>query len=491
MLRCAFCGVLRQAVEGTLEWYGHYYAALYHNGVYTHSYEHDRNVAVKRLQRYALPPGTRLLDVGAGNGAFVDAANERGLRACGQEPGWCVHESVYVGDLVELGFPAGAFDCVTMHDVLEHVPDPKATLAEVRRVLAPNGLFLLDFPRFHHESGAHHWKPVEHLWMLETGQLSALLDECGFAVERLDHPIDSKVVLYARRRPEKSVRVLVPPGIGDGWWVAAKLRGWAAAHGLGVPEVWVHDAGPRRSAGLWSRLPFARWGGYATGLDPKLPEFRRAYVGTSVVQQDVYGFDFLLSFNGTLGVGASLDEAMPDVPTEWDLPLFASKEETSWCANALAAYGSYVVTGWWSHGMYRAWVRHWGHAKALAALRRIADRGYTVLLTGADWDSKNMAASLAGTDRRFVNLIGKTTFDALTGLVRGSTAVFGFPAGSTLLGPFFGKPSLLLWSHRFPVAMWRHACPPHPHYSAVGVEEANDPVHAADSLCDLIDMEAE
>jgi 2-polyprenyl-6-hydroxyphenyl methylase/3-demethylubiquinone-9 3-methyltransferase len=45
------------------------------------------------------------------------------------------------GDLTRLPFPDGSFDAVCAMDVLEHVEDLDAALAEVARVLAPGGRF--------------------------------------------------------------------------------------------------------------------------------------------------------------------------------------------------------------------------------------------------------------------------------------------------------------------------------------------------------------
>lgn len=45
-----------------------------------------------------------------------------------------------------LPFPDGAFDVVVMSDVLEHVDNDRAALAEALRVVAPNGLLLVSLP---------------------------------------------------------------------------------------------------------------------------------------------------------------------------------------------------------------------------------------------------------------------------------------------------------------------------------------------------------
>jgi 2-polyprenyl-6-hydroxyphenyl methylase / 3-demethylubiquinone-9 3-methyltransferase len=48
------------------------------------------------------------------------------------------------GRLERLPFAAGAFDAVVAADVLEHLPDLPAAVAELARVLAPGGSFVFD-----------------------------------------------------------------------------------------------------------------------------------------------------------------------------------------------------------------------------------------------------------------------------------------------------------------------------------------------------------
>jgi SAM-dependent methyltransferase len=53
------------------------------------------------------------------------------------------------GHIGRLPFADGSFDLVTANMVVEHVDDPAALLAEVRRVLRPDGRFLLHTPNKH------------------------------------------------------------------------------------------------------------------------------------------------------------------------------------------------------------------------------------------------------------------------------------------------------------------------------------------------------
>jgi SAM-dependent methyltransferase len=50
------------------------------------------------------------------------------------------------GDALSLPFPGESFDRVVAAEVLEHLPDPGATLREVRRVLKPGGKFVATVP---------------------------------------------------------------------------------------------------------------------------------------------------------------------------------------------------------------------------------------------------------------------------------------------------------------------------------------------------------
>ena len=51
-----------------------------------------------------------------------------------------------VGSLTALPFPDGAFDLVCVLDVIEHVVDDKAALAEIARVAAPGAVVLMSIP---------------------------------------------------------------------------------------------------------------------------------------------------------------------------------------------------------------------------------------------------------------------------------------------------------------------------------------------------------
>jgi len=95
-----------------------------------------------------LNPKTRWLDYGCGNGGLVRHLRRHALAdAVGFESGWIVGVSRKLGIpfLTEDEIPDyyGAFDVVTMIEVIEHVLDPIAVLRHARRLLKPNGILYL------------------------------------------------------------------------------------------------------------------------------------------------------------------------------------------------------------------------------------------------------------------------------------------------------------------------------------------------------------
>jgi SAM-dependent methyltransferase len=70
---------------------------------------------------------------------------------------------VRVGRLEELPWEADTFDLITCLDVIEHTPDDRATLRELRRVCKPAGWLLVTVPAYQalwslHDEANHHYR---------------------------------------------------------------------------------------------------------------------------------------------------------------------------------------------------------------------------------------------------------------------------------------------------------------------------------------------
>lgn len=129
-------------------------------------------------ERLRIGPGSTVIDVGCGAGRHSFEAYRRGadviafdqnaeeladvdtmLQAMGQagEAPESAKAQVVVGDALALPYPDGSFDSVIASEILEHIPDDDAAIAELARVVRPGGTLAATVPR---------WMPEQVCWLL-------------------------------------------------------------------------------------------------------------------------------------------------------------------------------------------------------------------------------------------------------------------------------------------------------------------------------------
>lgn len=131
----------------------------------------------------AARPGARILDYGCGAGAVVSAARQAGLDASGvdvyyggSETRTEAERSGLLGSVIHemdggrTPFADSSFHLIVNNQVLEHVEDLDAVLAELDRVLTPDGLVLSLFPSRDVFREGHIGIPFSH-WFAKGSKL--------------------------------------------------------------------------------------------------------------------------------------------------------------------------------------------------------------------------------------------------------------------------------------------------------------------------------
>jgi SAM-dependent methyltransferase len=188
-----------------------------------------------------VPPGSRVLEVGAHTGFFSQALRERGCRVTALEVDpraasrAALHaDQLVVGDVEDAAVRArlgGRFDVVLLMHVLEHLVDPWAVLRAMRDRLARDGHTIVLLPNVAcwrvrkalFVRGAFEYEDTgildrTHLRFFTLDSARALLESSGYTI-RDWAPVDECVPLERRLRAIPLVRALAP-----GWrrWLARR-----------------------------------------------------------------------------------------------------------------------------------------------------------------------------------------------------------------------------------------------------------------------------
>jgi len=165
----------------------------------------------------------RILDAGAGCGAWAPILRERGdvvavdLSRQGRPD--------VAADLKNLPYPDGTFDAVFCSQVLEHEPEPAALLAELYRVIKVGGALVLTAPHL----SRFHDAPQDYFRFTASG-LRSLAEGVGFATEEV-RPCGGFLSFLGHNLNVLGLALTAPvPVIGRLAVAAAKLKSplWAA-----------------------------------------------------------------------------------------------------------------------------------------------------------------------------------------------------------------------------------------------------------------------
>ncbi len=157
---------------------------------------HEEQALTKRLQFVQAQHSTagRLLDIGCATGNFLHRAQLSGWEVAGIEINpraasiarQRYNVPVHASDLLDTDLSPDYFDAVTLWDVLEHLPNPRAALGKIHQILQRGGVVCFSIPNLasfdRHLFGTAWigWDSPRHFNLFDDDTISKLFDETGF-----------------------------------------------------------------------------------------------------------------------------------------------------------------------------------------------------------------------------------------------------------------------------------------------------------------------
>lgn len=175
--------------------------------------------ASKILEGLDLKAGDKVLDVGCGDGFFlylisalpikltlVGFDNDKRILTIARKNLANRRLRLVYGDAAAMPFAENSFNQAIMTEVLEHVKNERKALAEVHRILKPNGILVLTVPSYNfpflwdplnwilqnifriHISGTNFFAGIwaRHLRLYNRENLQELINNAGFKIEEVE-----------------------------------------------------------------------------------------------------------------------------------------------------------------------------------------------------------------------------------------------------------------------------------------------------------------
>jgi 2-polyprenyl-3-methyl-5-hydroxy-6-metoxy-1,4-benzoquinol methylase len=188
--------------------------------------------------------GRRVLDVGCGSGAFLEFAHKAGMEVSGMEHSASAAEAARAKGFTILEKPlsismpedfGGAFDWVTLFQVLEHVPDPVDFIRSSARLLKPGGGLFIAVPSEGQvldrlaPYDPHRWPP-HHVSRWTNKAFTLLAEKVGLDVKEITQStLEKGMVRYFAGLGQRQKKILHPDSpAGPSWYPGAMALLYAA-----------------------------------------------------------------------------------------------------------------------------------------------------------------------------------------------------------------------------------------------------------------------
>lgn len=200
----------------------------------------------------ALPPGSRILDIGSAVGGHTRALAALGFDVEGLEySSWAVEYQraiglrVTEGDARRLPWPDASFDAAICLDVLEHIEEDAMVVAEIRRILKPGGRFLVSVPEDHrlwseHDVAVGHVRRYSRTDAVNCVKSVGLLPDSVWSTNVLLKPIARVRRLFSKGSDLKQTSGL-ENAVG---LAAATLERWLGLRHRSGMTVWISGHAP-------------------------------------------------------------------------------------------------------------------------------------------------------------------------------------------------------------------------------------------------------
>lgn len=157
--------------------------------------DYFRSQRGRTVMRYVKAPAN-ILDIGCGNGRFLQGLVDKNYNAYGIELLSKAAEralkiqglNLKIGKLCESDFSEHFFDVVTMWHVIEHLSEPRVTLQIVRKILKQGGYLIVSLPNIESFQSRLfrgrwlHLDPPRHLFFMGALDLTKIMKTFGFEI---------------------------------------------------------------------------------------------------------------------------------------------------------------------------------------------------------------------------------------------------------------------------------------------------------------------
>jgi SAM-dependent methyltransferase len=222
ILQCKSCGLGR--TEAATFDLAAYYTADYFSGRHADGYADYRGAEPVLRREFARSVDFvrrfrgegKLLELGCAYGFFLEEAARHfdvaGVELAADAADHCRRRGLTVlqgaADAASLN-QIGHVDIIVLFDVIEHLPDPRRTLALCQQHLNPGGIIVIttgDFGSALARLAGARWRlmtPPQHLWFFTQESVRRLAAGLGLAVEHVDHPwkiVPVSLIVFQMRR---------------------------------------------------------------------------------------------------------------------------------------------------------------------------------------------------------------------------------------------------------------------------------------------------